>query len=146
MLRRISKLQQTIYFCLIFYTQMKSKLWRKHEPRNTFWPLRKIQVFPTPKNTKLTKTLVFYCLSIHFSYGPSRAKPNCVWFKMLPNERKRGKINDYNNNNRKRENNVPSLRGVKHSYEISNWKGVRNDAGLSRTVTLVMLTALIVWN
>lgn len=41
---------------------------------------------------------------------------------------------------------LPSLRGVKHSYEISNWNGLRKAAGLSKTVTFVMLTALIVKN
>lgn len=39
---------------------------------------------------------------------------------------------------------LPSSRGDKHSYEISNWKGSTNGAGLARTVTSFKLTALMV--
>ena len=33
---------------------------------------------------------------------------------------------------------------MRHSYAISNWKGLRNMEGLSRTETLVTFTALMV--
>ena len=38
---------------------------------------------------------------------------------------------------------LPSSSGRWDSYDISNWKGLRKGAGLSKTVTLVTFTALI---